>query len=220
MTLVYLKQYNTKDMLALAYAIDRLHSGYFKEDGWNNGLVRKANKHLLFDFVNKIDTGVVILDQDRECAAAAESNLRHLFLKSISSTLSDFERNMYNVVINEHITYGMLGIAAFIPEYIRREQNKRSMIASTRVDYANSVYINNPAAVRGMAVIVKRVYMKSYDRYMYTAAIGGNLIRFSTNDPYEEKQHIKITSCKIKGHMIDTEFGLPSTVIHYVRVKK
>lgn len=224
--LVSIKTYNTLEMLALAYAVDRVQGGYMKFATKD----KRANKDIFMEQVHKVYDGstfytnktvIAVTDEDRELAAATEKNLSHMMLKSIKGFDNTFEQNLYRIVFSETVSRNDLTTISFVPEFVRRETQQRSTTRELVNTYSESKHLTDPKDAQGIASIFRSIYLSNYEKYMYVAATtSGNLIRFYINDKFEVGDKIRITSCKIKSTENDKVTKLAVTVLNFVRYKK
>jgi hypothetical protein len=221
-----IKTFPTTEMIALAYAVDRLNGGYVKF----NDAHKKSNKDLfmeqIYREIYRQDKSysqikpIVITDQDRANAQSVEYKLKHLVLDSIKGFKNTFESNIYRSIFSETVTQANLALICFVPEYVRRETEKR---ATTRVvikNYSESQWIRNSKDAVGTASILRCIWLSNFEKYMYVAATeSGNLIRFYIREQFDVGSQLRITSCKIKAHETDQETRMPTTVLNFVRYK-
>lgn len=222
---VALKTYNTIDMIALAYAVDRINKGYVKFTNKDN----KSNKDIFMLQISKIDNPqyfvevaeIIVTDADREAATQVEKKLSHMILKSIKGFDNTFEQNMYNAVFKDTVTRNNLPMISFVPEFVRRETQQRITTREIVNNYSDSAHISDPKSAKGIAKILRAIYLSNYEKYMYVAVTeAGNLIRFYIKEKFDVDSKINITSCKIKNVEQDKVTKMPVTLLNFVRFKR
>jgi len=222
---VALKTYNTIEMIALAYAVDRINKGYVK---FSNSTA-KSNKDIFMGQIAKIDqpqyftdvAEVVVTDVDREAATQVEKKLSHMILKSIKGFDNTFEQNMYNAVFKDSVTRNNLPMISFVPEFVRRETQQKTTTREIVNNYSESVHMTSAKDAVGVAKILRAIYMSNFEKYMYVAVTeAGNLIRFYIKEKFAVDDKIKITSCKIKNTEVDKITKMNVTLLNFVRFKR
>lgn len=222
---VGVKTYPTQDMIALAYAVDRINSGYVKFSNTD----KKSNKDIFMMQIAKFDrpvdfdsiSSIEVTDADRTNALQVDKLLSHLMLKSIKGFDNTFEQNIYTAISGEVITRNNLPILPFVPEFVRRETQKRATTRDIIANYKESAHIVDAKDAVGTAKILRTIYLSNFEKYMYVAVTAsGNLIRFYIKDKFECGESIKITSCKVKGKEIDKVTDLKVTLLNFVRYKR
>lgn len=220
--------FSTHDMIALAYAVDRVNGGYVKFNDLSSN--KTSNRDLLMDQIRKQEENphananvktIEITKQDRVAAQNVELKLKHLVLNSIRGFSNTFEANMYQTVFSETVLRQNLPMISFVPEYVRRETEKRATTRTVVNNYSESQWIHKPNDVVGTVHLLRCIWLSNFEKYMYLAATAsGNLIRFYIKEKFDVNTHLRITSCKIKNHETDRETGMPTTVLNFVRYKK
>jgi hypothetical protein len=220
-----IKAYNTLDMIAIAYAVDRLNDGYVKFAANK----KRANKDIFMEQVLKMDapkyydhvTLIEVTDADRAAAQIVEKNLAHMMLKSIKGFENSFEQNIYKIVFSETVGRNDLTLISFVPEFVRRETQQKTTTREIVNSYSGSVHITDPKDAVGIANIFRAIYLSNFEKYMYVAATAsGNLVRFYNKEKFEVGDRIKITSCKIKSTEQDKVTKLAVTLLNFVRFKR
>ena len=111
-----------------------------------------------------------------------------------------------------------LGIAAYVPELVSREQKENSLKKTIRTEYRDSNVIGEKGdPVEGVCLILNSNYISQYEKHVYTADMMGNLISFWTKweIPVNERRRIK---AKVKAHVKNKLFDVNETQLNYVKL--
>jgi len=225
-------EYPTQEVLAVAVAAQRINGSYqkdvqrFSEDK----PTRHSNKEMVkFHFAKQndvtyyIDKDFVDFDVTEEDYAEVE-NIRNHFkrysMELLGNNLSQFQKDAYNLISKDTIEQSKLGIIAYVPELVKREQHENSVKKTIRVEYRDSQHIGKEKdAVEGVIKIIDKRYSAQWESNNYTAVLDGNLVSFMNKFDYEIGTMKRIKG-KVKAHTKNRLFEANETRLNYVKLYK
>lgn len=160
----------------------------------------------------------------------SERLTQELIQKKLSGTLNEFEQSVLSIINSESVTYKDAGKLAYLPEMFHRYQVKDTESAMFR----GSQYVGAPGHKVEMEItlIRKKIFQISgaYSRYNWvdtnvSAMLicrdqNHNMIKIFHRDleiPMDQSISIK---ARVKKHDFDQEYGVPSTILNYVKIPK
>ena len=113
--------FNTREVVAVSCAVDRLNGFVKKSDvGFGDNKDKKPNVHFLYEhFCN--NEKVEVSDTDTAMAEEIIDYLKGLSFKALERKLTEFETNVLNFVGSEKVNKTQLGIAASLPNVYRNK---------------------------------------------------------------------------------------------------
>lgn len=153
---------------------------------------------------------------------------QELIQKKLAGTINEFEQAVLSLINSESVNYKDAGKLAYLPEMYHRFQ-----VRDAESDiFKNSQYLGRPGGKveLDITLIRKKVFQmpSGYSRYSWaTSDVSAmlickdenhNMIKIFHRDlevPVEKSIHIK---AKVKKHDYDQDFGVPSTILNYVKI--
>lgn len=222
--------YNTHYLLSFAYAAYRVNGDYIKETKrpLDNETAVWSNKELVAYTIAKNNSerwvpesfkAVVVTDEDRELATKAINYVKRYTLKLMSDTLGGFQKDVFDTLSNEEAPAIKLSLICYVPKLIEKEMSDDSLRKQIRNEYQDSEYYPIDSKVTGSFKIFKKIFLKHYDIFLYTGAIEGNLVSFTSKHELDTTLSYNITAKSVK-HQNCLETGYPQTKINYVKIKQ
>lgn len=228
--------FETREVIAAAFAAYRRNNGYIKSDSFDyhkNIWVSYANKNLLKDHfgrkgevsVEKL-TNLDIINEDYDNADMAMTHFKRYTFKSLATTntsngLSDFQQDVLNAVTDENgVERSLIGLVAYIPELVKREKNEAAAKKTMKNEYGDSTHQGTRGdKIEGEFVVLSKKYISSYERFVYSLGMDGNLYSFWSERIQLEVGSTYTLSGKIKGHGETFKTKYPETQLNYVKYK-
>tara|TARA_B100002019_G_scaffold123681_1_gene106447 strand:- start:1683 stop:2360 length:678 start_codon:yes stop_codon:yes gene_type:complete len=218
--------FNTQEVLAYAYAIQNKNNGYMKDtqrfSETTNKTIFSNKDYLKFQFIPEHRppdfVPIKVCEQDYDSVDSALKHFRRYTLGLLGESLNDFQQDILDIVLSETIPMKKLGIAAYVPELVSREQKENSLKKTIRTEYRDSNVIGEKGdPVEGVCLILNSNYISQYEKHVYTADMMGNLISFWTKweIPVNERRRIK---AKVKAHVKNKLFDVNETQLNYVKL--
>lgn len=226
------KKFNTLDVLAVAYAAQRINKGYVKFGSYDyhkNIILSKANKEIVkehFDCFHsswrrqedKIRAQVNVLDEDKQAADNARSHFKKYTLGLLGNSLNDFQKDLFTAVSADEVTASQLGILAYVPEMVKREKAETSLKKTVKNHFQDSKFLGEIGdKFDGSCTIISKQYHTAYERFIYTAESSGDILSFFCKYELAEGD-VKHISGKIKALVQNKKFKVNETRLNYVRV--
>ena len=222
-------EYPLQEVLAVAYAAQRINGQYkkytqrFSEPA---NQTQFSNKEIVkFHFGNTEYhpddwKGVQVVDQDYDMVKDTLEHFKTYTLKALSGELTEFQRDVYQIVSNTMVPRNKLGLAAYIPELISRDIKESKLKRLIRTEYRNSVHIGKEKDnIEGNIKILRAKYSERWESWNYLADYMGNLVSFMKNIDLEEGKRYNVKA-KVKDHVTNSMFGVDETRINYIKLKK
>lgn len=226
------KMFNTLEVLAVAYAAQRINKGYVKFGSYDyhkNIVLSKANKEIVkehFDCFHGawrrsehgINAKISVLDEDKHAADNARAHFKKYTIGLLGNTLNDFQKDLFAAVSAEEVSSTELGILAYVPEMIKREQADSQLKKTVKNHFANSEFAGAIGdKFDGLCTIISKQFHTGYERYIYTVENNGNILSFFCKFEFAEgaKKHI---SGKIKALVQNKKYKVNETRLNYVKV--
>ena len=221
------KMYNTLEVLAVAYAAHRINKGYIKFGSYDyhkNIVINKANKEIVKDhFWNyKGDEAlmhkVTITDEDRENASNARAHFKKYTLGLLGNTLNEFQQDLFAAVTAEEVSSSQLGIIAYVPEMVKREQAESALKKTVKQEFRESKHVGaRGETFEGICRILSKQWFSSFERWGYTVESEGNLLSFFNKFEFQEGE-TRLVKGKIKDLVNNKKFKVDETRLNYVRL--
>ena len=218
------KTFKTQDVLAVAFAAHRKNKGYIKDSyrfTENDPLF--SNKDIVkYQLCPDYRPGdfkpVRITEEDYEAVDVALKHFRRYTMEVLGSGLTDFQKTIFENVIQEEVEYKDLGVLAYVPELVDREVRENTLKKKLRTEYRDSEYIGAVGdKVEGVCLILNSHYSSHYERYVYTADYIGNIISFWYKDKISIGERKKFKG-KIKEQSKNRLFAVNESRLNYVKV--
>lgn len=224
---------SVKIALEYAFAVHRILGGYLKNDGNPSNRdtlnfaiknhINKEIKDITFKHWIPLDFEMPeVIDEDRQHTENIDQHFKKYMFKSIAGSLNDFEKSAYSAVSKEEIELSELGMIAYVPELVKRDQNRWNIEKIIKQNYKNSKIDSRPYISGNMTIIeVKDITNRATgDKFrIVVAGMDENLYGFSSQKIALGSEG-KIFNISGKFKHIAKEFytDLPLTKINYVKV--
>jgi hypothetical protein len=220
------KTFKTQDVLAIAFAAYRANNGYIKDTyrfTENDPLF--SNKDIVkFQLCPDYRPGdfkpIRTVEEDYEAVDVALKHFRRYTMEMLGETLSDFQKSIFENVVQEEVEYSKLGMLAYVPELVDREVRENALKKKLRTEYRDSMYLGESGdSVEGVCLILDSYYSSHYEKYSYTADYMGNIITFwiKFEIPVGERRKFK---ARVKEQTKHRLFSVNTTALNYVKVYK
>lgn len=227
------KKYPIDAVLSISFAVHRINGGYVKDTKKDeSGLYTWSNKESVaymlstqerdagstkHGWIHPEFTTIEITDQDIENVELAKNHVKRYMLGLISGKISSFQKDVFDVISEEHVPANKIALMSYVPELMLREISEKTRNKRLKEEFKDSKHYD--VSVSGICEILKSFYMKTADCYIYICGIDGNLVSFTNSKKIEvgTRHHI---SGKVKRKDMCNDTGLPQTRLHYVKFKK
>jgi hypothetical protein len=229
---VTLKDYDTRRILELSFAAQRINNGYVKDtrrfsEGqpttWSNKEIisfsaaayynsSNSSTYIPSDFIP-----IKVTDADYAALANADKHMRRYTLLVLGN-LSDFQADVFAAYAGERIVVNHIGLLAYLPQFVERELEEKIYKGRLKTEFANSTAIKEKKII-GELEILKRVYSINYETYFYTAGFNGNLVMFSNKFQYKNSEVFGFKA-NVKSQQTDRDTGLIVNKLNYVKLVK
>ena len=229
---VTLKVYDTRRILELSFAAQRINNGYVKDtrrfsEGqpttWSNKEIisfsaaayynsSNSSTYIPSDFIP-----IKVTDADYAALANADKHMRRYTLLVLGN-LSDFQADVFAAYAGERIAVNRIGLLAYLPQFVERELEEKIYKGRLKTEFANSTAIKEKKII-GELEILKRVYSINYETYFYTAGFNGNLVMFSNKFQYKNSEVFGFKA-NVKSQQTDRDTGLIVNKLNYVKLVK
>ena len=229
-------EYPTQKLLELAFAAQRVNSGYVKQTRRysEDQPTTYSNKEIVMysayhynqyndpaskPFIPSDFIPVKVTEEDLAAKEAADKHMRRYTMLAMGN-LNDFENDVYTAYCSEVMPINRIGLIAYLPEFVNRELKNKVYQARLKQEFANSKHLEGN--VEGNCEILKVIGVnRDFEDpfYMHFGAIDGNLVCFARKEGFAEGATY-IIKAKVKGQDKERETGLPMTRINYVKLRK
>ena len=229
---VTLKDYDTRRILELSFAAQRINNGYVKDtrrfsEGqpttWSNKEIisfsaaayynsSNSSTYIPSDFIP-----IKVTDADYAALANADKHMRR-YTMLVLGNLSDFQADVFAAYAGERIAVNRIGLLAYLPQFVERELEEKIYKGRLKTEFANSTAIKEKKII-GELEILKRVYSINYETYFYTAGFNGNLVMFSNKFQYKNSEVFGFKA-NVKSQQTDRDTGLIVNKLNYVKLVK
>ena len=226
---VPLKTVPTYKALAVAFAAYRINKSYVKHTRRFSEEENKtvfSNKELVKYYFNPSwrPTDFVefpITVEDHAAVADAQKWMKRYVMLGLDDNLDKFKKTMIETTIGDDVSVNNLGIIAYLPEFVKRDQHETGLKKEIRVEYRDSQYLGNPKdSVEGVIAILDKRYSTQWESYNYTAVTtDGNLVSFMNKYDHEVGDMKKIKA-KVKSQTKNRLFEANETRLNYVKLYK
>ena len=228
-----LKEYDTRRILELAFAAQRINKSYVKQtrrysEGQPTTWSNKELVSLSAAHYGKYLTGndpyipsdfipIKVTEQDKQALADADKHMRRYTMLALGN-LTDFQADMFAAYAIDKIPVNRIGILAYLPQFVERELEDKMYRARLKSEFANSKPIKDKKVI-GELEILKRVYSLNYETFFYTAGFNGNLVMFSNKFEYKTGEVFGFRA-NVKNQTVDNDTGLTVNRLNYVKLIK
>ena len=203
-------QFNIKEVVAVACAVDRTN-GFVKKSDVFGQLDKKPNVSFLYEhFCNNEKTEYAA--PDIELAEEIIDYLKGLSFKALERRLTDFETNVLNFVGSETVGKEQLGIAASLPNVYRNKLEADTWTAREAELARTSDYIGQ-VGKRGE-------FTAKIENLRYIAKTSSYLISCSVDDKHILKFFSGVASGKVGDTIQLTGFVKSQSISSYSNAKE
>lgn len=227
---VPLKTVTTEKAMAVAFAAYRInndtyvkHTRRFSEEENKTQFSNKEIVKYYFmeswrptDFVAFEPTA-----EDYQAVADANKWMKRYVMLGLDDSLDDFKKTMIECSMNDEVLVNNLGVIAYLPEFVKRDQHENGLKKEIRVEYRDSKHLGNTKdTVEGVIKILDKRYSAQWESYNYTAVTtDGNLVSFMNK--FEHKVGVmKKIKAKVKAQTKNRLFEANETRLNYVKLYK
>lgn len=219
------KMFNTLEVLAVAYAAYRINNGYLKFETYDyhkNIIEKYSNKDYVKGYYNKSVFKhipiIEITDADREHAAKARSHFNKYTIGILGNSLTDFQQDLFSAVTADEVSFSQLGVLAYVPEMIVREQRESALKKTLKQDFKESKHVGaRGETFEGVCRILSKQWFNSFERWGYTVESDGNLLSFFNKFEFQEGE-TRLIKGKIKDLVNNKKFKVNETRLNYVKL--
>jgi hypothetical protein len=162
---------------------------------------------------------VVITSNDYDNVNEAIKHFRSYSFKLLGEDLSDFQKDVFAVMQDKDLKKHQLGLAAYIPELVKKDLDENKFKKLLRITYRDSEWVGKEKdAVNGVIKILQRTYSSRWESNNYVADYMGNIVSFMNKDVYAVNECYHINA-KVKAQSTNRLFEVKETRLNYVKVK-
>ena len=220
-------KYPLQEVLAVAFAAHRINDGYtkdtrrFSEPGNKPVFANKDIVKMHFSPAWRPDDyeDVVITSEDYDNVNEAIKHFRSYSFKLLGEDLNDFQKSVFAIMQDKDLKKHQLGLAAYIPELVKRDLDENKFKKLLRTTYRDSEYVGNEKDnIDGVIKILQRTYSSRWESNNYVADYMGNIVSFMNKDVYAVNECYYIKA-KVKSQSTNRLFEVKETRLNYVKVK-
>ena len=159
--------------------------------------------------------------EDYEAVADANKWMKRYVMLGLDDNMEKFKKTMVEITMQDDVSINNLGIIAYLPEFINRDQHENGLKKEIRVEYRDSIHLGKEKdSVECVIKILDKRYSTQWESYNYTAVTtGGNLVSFMNK--YEHAVgDMKRVKAKVKTQTKNRLFEANETRLNYVKLYK
>tara|TARA_B110000090_G_scaffold185361_1_gene213329 strand:+ start:137 stop:868 length:732 start_codon:yes stop_codon:yes gene_type:complete len=216
-----------QEALAMCFAAQRINGAYLKDTrrfSCEENLTQFANKDIVKqhfgDYQDPDFVDINPIEEDFEDVDIAQKHFRRYTLGIVGDTLSEFQKDVFDLLSNDTVPFNKLGLLAYVPELVKREVAESKFKKILRMEYRNSVNIANVKdPVEGVIKILSKFWSEQWESYNYVADYNGSLVSFMNKYDHiiGERKRLK---GKVKAHGKNRNFDVCETRLNYVKLYK
>ena len=226
---VPLKTVPAEKALAVAFAAQRINKTYIKNTrrfSEEENKTQFSNKEIVkyYFMENWRPTDFVPFeptDKDYEAVADANKWMKRYVMLGLDDNMQEFKKTMIEITMQDEVLVNNLGIVAYFPEFVKRDQHENNLKKEIRVEYRDSQYIGNKKdPVEAVIAILDKRYSAQWESYNYTAVTTeGNLVSFMNKWAYDVGAMLRVKG-KVKAQTKNRLFEANETRLNYVKLYK
>ena len=227
---VPLKTVPTEKALAVAFAAQRINSGKYvkhtRRFSEEENKTQFSNKELVkyyFKPEYRPDDFVPVEPKAEDYEMLSEANkwMKRYVMLGLDDNLDEFKKTMIECAVQQEVLYNNLGIIAYLPEFVKRDQHESGLKKEIRVEYRNSQHLGEEKdSVDCVVKILDKRYSTQWESYNYTAVTTeGNLVSFM-NKFEQNVGDMKRVKAKVKSQTKNRLFDANETRLNYVKLYK
>ena len=214
-----------QEALAMCFAAQRINGAYLKDTrrfSCEENLTQFANKDIVKqhfgDYQDPDFVDINPIEEDFEDVDIAQKHFRRYTLGIVGDTLSEFQKDVFDLLSNDTVPFNKLGLLAYVPELVKREVAESKFKKILRMEYRNSVNIANVKdPVEGVIKILSKFWSEQWESYNYVADYNGSLVSFMNKYDHiiGERKRLK---GKVKAHGKNRNFDVCETRVRLSKV--
>lgn len=231
----YIKPKTKQEVLALAIAAQRINGEYLKRGGKSDFVTRiedgekvqrytrikESNRHV----IQTLEEVVPDILDDTELLNAAQSMLDNLTMdfmfKVLSDSMNDFETSIHEFIAendDELYIQKHMGIIAFIPEYVKRDTDKK--LFEERSIGSEYIGVKGDKITTDIEIISKRQATAWAGWNVNAITSDGNRVSFfTTKDELSEMTGVFSITAKVKDcSTVWDNSDIKETRLNYVKI--
>lgn len=226
---VPLKTVPAEKALAVAFAAQRINKTYIKNTrrfSEEENKTQFSNKEIVKYYFNPSwrPTDFVPFEptaEDYQAVADANKWMKRYVMLGLDDNMQEFKKTMVEITMQDEVLVNNLGIVAYFPEFVKRDQHETGLKKEIRVEYRDSQYIGNPKdSVDTVIAILDQRYSIQWESYNYTAVTtDGNLVSFMNKWKYNVGDMLRLKA-KVKAQTKNRLFEANETRLNYVKLYK
>ena len=233
---VPMKTVKLTEALAVAYAAYRINNNTYTKDtrrfSCDENKTQFDNKSLVRYYLEKkLDTAdAKYLPADFEMFEPTEADYASVqealkwmkrYVMLGLADLNDFTADMVRELSQDEVPFKGMGLIAFAPEFIKRDQHETGLKKTIRVEYRNSKHIEPVGGkVETVVEVLDKRYSAQWESYNYTCVTtDGNLVSFMNKFEHAVGDR-KSLKAKVKSHTKNRLFSADETRLNYVKLYK
>tara|TARA_R110001632_G_scaffold75915_1_gene172411 strand:- start:2928 stop:3674 length:747 start_codon:yes stop_codon:yes gene_type:complete len=233
---VPMKTVKLTEALAVAYAAYRINNNTYTKDtrrfSCDENKTQFDNKSLVRYYLEKkLDTAdAKYLPADFEMFEPTEADYASVqealkwmkrYVMLGLADLNDFTADMVRELSQDEVPFKGMGLIAFAPEFIKRDQHETGLKKTIRVEYRNSKHIEPVGGkVETVVEVLDKRYSAQWESYNYTCVTtDGNLVSFMNKFEHAVGDRKRLKA-KVKSHTKNRLFSADETRLNYVKLYK
>ena len=233
---VPMKTVKLTEALAVAYAAYRINNNTYTKDtrrfSCDENKTQFDNKSLVrYYWEKKLDTAdAKYLPTDFEMFEPTEADYASVqealkwmkrYVMLGLADLNDFTADMVRELSQDEVPFKGMGLIAFAPEFIKRDQHETGLKKTIRVEYRNSKHIEPVGGkVETVVEVLDKRYSAQWESYNYTCVTtDGNLVSFMNKFEHAVGDRKRLKA-KVKSHTKNRLFSADETRLNYVKLYK
>ena len=226
---VPLKTVPAEKALAVAFAAQRINKTYIKNTrrfSEEENKTQFSNKEIVKYYFNPSwrPTDFVAFEptvEDYQAVADANKWMKRYVMLGLDDNMEEFKKTMVEITMQDEVLVNNLGIVAYFPEFVKRDQHETNLKKEIRVEYRDSQYLGNEKdSVESVIAILDKRYSAQWESYNYTAVTtDGNLVSFMNKFAYDVGTMLRCKA-KVKAHTKNRLFEANETRLNYVKLYK
>jgi hypothetical protein len=232
---VPMKTVKLTEALAVAYAAYRINNNTYTKDtrrfSCDENKTQFDNKSLVRYYLEKkndspdakwLPSDFEMFEPTEEDYASVQEALKWMrrYVMLGLGELDGFKADMVKELSQDEVPFKGMGLIAFAPEFIKRDQHETGLKKTIRVEYRDSKHIEPVGAtVEGIIEILDKRYSNQWESYNYIGVIEGNLVSFMNKYEHAVGARKRIKA-KVKLHTKNRMFSADETRLNYVKLYK
>ncbi len=221
-TMSSLIDFNTKEVVTVSCAVDRINGFVKKSDvGFGTNVDKKPNVHFLYQHFCNNET-VEVINADTEMAEEIIDYLKGLSFKALERKLTEFETNVLNFVGSETVNKSQLGIAASLPNVYRNKLDADVWTAREAELGRTSEYIGSVGSRSEFVAKVENLrFIGKTMSYLVSCSVDDkHILKFFSVDKVGEIGDIINITGFVKSQAVSNYSNAKETMINRIKISK